>query len=80
MMVGYYFDAAGVRGFVSTGTTADDFTPIDFPGASATFASGINNSGQIVGWYTDETGTHGFLADPTVLRDRQNVRSRTRTR
>jgi probable HAF family extracellular repeat protein len=63
-MVGYYYDGGTVRGFVSTGTSADDFHAIDFPGASSTFASGVNKAGQVVGWYTDDTGTHGFLAKP----------------
>src|SRR5262249_32972856 len=34
------------------------------PGAIRTNASGINNSGQIVGSFTDATGDHGFLASP----------------
>jgi uncharacterized membrane protein len=42
--------------------TPDSFTRIDVPGASATFALGINNAGQIVGTYTDDTGRHGFAA------------------
>ncbi len=38
------------------------FTTIDVPGASAgTAARGINTAGQIVGDFTDSTGTHGFL-------------------
>src|SRR5271169_2860925 len=43
---------------------ADDFnfTPIDFPGALQTEATGINNSGQVAGWYQDGSEkTHGFL-------------------
>jgi probable HAF family extracellular repeat protein len=39
------------------------FGRIDFPGAMATIAYGINNSGQIVGIYTDQSGFHGFLRD-----------------
>jgi len=40
------------------------FTPIDFPGATRTFANGINNAGQIVGQYNDASNTpHGFLLD-----------------
>jgi probable HAF family extracellular repeat protein len=39
------------------------FTTIDVPGAGYTVASGINADGQIVGWFTDATGTHGFLRD-----------------
>jgi uncharacterized membrane protein len=36
-------------------------TPIDYPNASATVASGINNLGHVVGSYVDRAGTHGFL-------------------
>jgi len=36
--------------------------PIDVPGANFTAASGINNAGQIVGWFNDsKDGLHGFL-------------------
>jgi probable HAF family extracellular repeat protein len=34
-------------------------TPIDVPGSNGTHANGINNAGQIVGWYS--SGTHSFL-------------------
>src|SRR3954447_11281998 len=37
------------------------FAPIDVPGAFETQAHGINDAGQIVGWFFDDTGTHGFL-------------------
>jgi probable HAF family extracellular repeat protein len=37
------------------------FTTIDVPGATFTDAAGINNAGQIVGTFSDATGTHGFL-------------------
>jgi probable HAF family extracellular repeat protein len=42
------------------------FTPIDvpFPGAHDTRAFGINAQGQIVGFYDDSNGRHGFLATP----------------
>jgi probable HAF family extracellular repeat protein len=36
-------------------------TLIDVPSSTSTRANGINNAGQIVGGYTDGTGTHGFL-------------------
>lgn len=36
------------------------FTTIDVPGAKHTVASGINDRGEIVGYYDDSTGTHGF--------------------
>src|SRR4029077_10291591 len=32
------------------------FTSIDYPGASASWAGGINDSGQIVGFYYDAAG------------------------
>jgi len=34
---------------------------IPVPGVTATYASGINNSGQIVGSYFDANGEHGYL-------------------
>jgi probable HAF family extracellular repeat protein len=39
------------------------FTTIDVPGATHTEAYGINTAGQIVGWFQDATGQHGFLRD-----------------
>jgi probable HAF family extracellular repeat protein len=39
-----------------------DFQTIDFPGAVSTFAFGLNNCGEVVGFYFDAAGTqHGFL-------------------
>ncbi len=40
---------------------APTYTPIDFPGATQTTATGINNPGQIVGIYSDASGVHSFL-------------------
>ena len=38
------------------------FATIDFPGALATLAFGINPQGEVVGPYTDSSGNgHGFL-------------------
>lgn len=38
------------------------YSPINFPGAKSTGASGINAGGDIVGGYTDQANkTHGFL-------------------
>src|SRR3954451_20174855 len=37
------------------------YTTIDVLGSTSTTAYGLNNSGQIVGAYTDSAGTHGFL-------------------
>jgi probable HAF family extracellular repeat protein len=39
------------------------FTTIDNPaaiGSTGTFAQGINDPGQVVGYFYDSTGTHGF--------------------
>ena len=48
-----------VHGFLLLGGV---FTTIDFPGAIATAAYGINTAGDIVGQYTDSSGkTHAFL-------------------
>jgi len=42
----------------------DTYTPIDFPGAVATDLGAINESGVMVGTYTDGTGaSHGFKFD-----------------
>ena len=37
------------------------FTAIDVPGSGNTYAYGINNSGQIVGYFQDAGGYHGFV-------------------
>jgi probable HAF family extracellular repeat protein len=37
------------------------FTPFTVPGAASTSVSGINNLGDIVGAYSDGTGSHGFI-------------------
>jgi hypothetical protein len=54
-------DSSGVvHGFLDINST---FTTIDDPLATAgTHITGINNSGEIVGYYTDGTGNHGFIA------------------
>ncbi len=43
----------------------ETYTAISMPGASGTYGSGINDNGQIVGYYSDVSGTHGFLFDGT---------------
>ena len=35
-------------------------TTIDVPGASPTTATGVGDCGQIVGWYVNAIGQHGF--------------------
>src|SRR6266850_1250396 len=50
---------------LATGSPANasafSFTQLDVPGATLTAARGINHAGQIVGIFTNSTGTHGFL-------------------
>ena len=42
-----------------------EYTTIRFPGAHVTMALGLNDKGQIVGYYsTQEPGMHGFIATP----------------
>src|SRR6266852_3685135 len=49
--------------FEMTGSARADyaFSTLDVPGAISTYPSGINSVGQIVGFYTDGAGSHGFL-------------------
>ena len=55
-------EGAELRFLVSTQSAhTAGFSPIDVPGALATRAFGINAVGEIVGSYTDATGTHGYL-------------------
>jgi uncharacterized membrane protein len=42
-------------------SSALTFIPIEYPGASATRATGINAQGAIVGSFDDDVATHGFL-------------------
>ena len=46
----------------------DAYTPIGYPGSSNSEASGINNFGQVVGYYwePDAEPTHGFLKDGNI--------------
>jgi probable HAF family extracellular repeat protein len=38
------------------------YTTLDVPGSLDTFANGINDAGQVVGWWADHNGRdHGFL-------------------
>jgi probable HAF family extracellular repeat protein len=56
-------DPAGNTSEFSAGVvvTGSGITTLDVPGSSATWANGINASGQIVGWFDDAAGEHGFL-------------------
>jgi hypothetical protein len=67
-MLGWCLDGIGSEQLNAAGAvnleSADyvgSFESINVAGASATRAFGINARGDIVGSYTDTTGTHGFL-------------------
>jgi hypothetical protein len=61
--VGFYNDGSGnSHGYtydIATGTYSPDIKASAT--ASSTVAAAINNSGEIAGFFTDATGTHGFL-------------------
>jgi probable HAF family extracellular repeat protein len=43
------------------------FATIDVPGSSLTVATGIDTVGRVVGYYSDDRGTHGFLLGGSAL-------------
>jgi hypothetical protein len=58
--VGWYLDSAEFsHGFkrYSNGS----FVNLDYPGAQNTLATGINDSGTVVGWTSDNIGASGFI-------------------
>ena len=61
--VGVFQNAAGVHGFIHA--TTYGFITIDYPGATATRAFGINSTGDVVGSYVSGGVTRGFLARRT---------------
>lgn len=53
--------AVGSAGVTVT-TLDNNFLTINYPNAMLTYPSGVNNSGQVIGSFLDQTGTyHGFL-------------------
>jgi hypothetical protein len=66
-IVGTYWDKPGsydaiARGFLYDGK---NFTSIDYPGARETFVNSLDDKGNIVGYYKDNTlSMHGFIASP----------------
>jgi hypothetical protein len=46
------------------------FVTVDFPGATSTQIYGINDFGQIDGWYADTANPNGFafIATPATIR------------
>ncbi len=56
--------AALALGFGLAGSArAYTFVTLNYPGATQTYAYGINDSGHISGFYTDGSGGHGFVYD-----------------
>ena len=66
-IVGVYQAATGpIQGFIYN-LSSNTWQTIDDPNASsasATFVTGINDMGDLVGYYSDGTDTNGFLAKP----------------
>jgi probable HAF family extracellular repeat protein len=58
-VVGVMF--AMTLGLTPSVASALTFFLIQFPGATETVARGINDRGEVVGSFTDETGEHGFF-------------------
>jgi len=46
---------------LASGASAFNFTTIDVPGAMTTAILDINARGDIVGYFRDGTGSHGFI-------------------
>jgi probable HAF family extracellular repeat protein len=59
MVTGFFPTATGDDGFL---LSAGKLTALSFPGATVTEALGLNNLGQVVGFYNDAAGNpHGFI-------------------
>ena len=71
-VVGSYVDAGGETHGLLFNSVADSFETIDDPSASSTPAfgvngttiNGINDSGELVGFYSDGENVDGFVATP----------------
>lgn len=71
VIVGTYQDNTGFHGYVASlsdisGDQISTFTTIDapIPGTLATHLTGINDTGDLTGWYQDASGReHGFFID-----------------
>ncbi len=64
--MGFYRVGTVVHGFL---LEDDNFTIIDFPGAFATGAVGIDDAGVIVGGYFDGKAERGYMASPEEAAD-----------
>jgi hypothetical protein len=72
-VVGSYVDATGLTNGFTYNYLANTWATVDDPNASAipafdvtgTTINGVNDLGQLVGFYSDGTNVNGFLATPT---------------
>lgn len=64
-VVGFYFggDKKAHRFFYADGS----LLTIDSPGADLTFLTGINDRGDLAGWYREEARSRAFAASPVPL-------------
>jgi len=60
IMVGSYTVASGERGFVLK--LPDTVIIFDYPGATSTGLTGINNKNQLCGWFVEGARVHGVIA------------------
>jgi len=66
-VVGWYIDSSGsgIHGFFVNIKTGGLGTALTDLGPKGTYAQGVNNAGQIAGYYVDSSGVdHGFLYRP----------------
>jgi len=66
LLVGEYFASDTDPGhgfFYNSGI----FTDFEIPNASYTYPADVNDSGIVVGWYTDASGDHGFVTNAKFL-------------
>ena len=69
-VVGWYQQSSPPYDFYAFALKNGKYLSFKYPGASGTFAIGINGSGQIVGEYTSDFSTyHGFVTSPITAAD-----------
>ena len=62
VVVGSWFSPNGIAGFIDQGGA---FSQINVPGSIYTYTTGINDSGEITGWYLDPSDQmHSYVATP----------------
>ena len=70
IIVGDYTDTSNVVHGFSYSVPKRTFAKLDYPGASMTYAWGVNHHKQIVGYFVDSTNnSHGFVYLPGITRN-----------